>query len=272
MAYLTEENLDTWIWDLFRKTMSRLTFDGAADRVPIWTPDSQRIVYLSEGTENQGIYVKAADGTGKAEQLISEPERTIFPYSWADEGKVLLFQEFSSGSQSDIGMLSMEGDQETKLLLSEEYSEANPQVSPDGRWLAYQSNESGREEIYVRPFPDVESGRWQISNNSGNSPLWSPDGQELFYCSGNAVVAVAVETEPTFKPGNPESLFQGPFHSYLNVGMRFTVWDISPDGKRFITGRRPEQIDDESTETGFPHKINIVLNWFEELKERVPVP
>ena len=168
-------------------------------------------------------------------------------------------------------MFSMEGDQERKLLLDEEYSEAYPQVSPDGRWLAYQSNESGREEVYVRPFPEVDGGgRWQVSNNGGDSPLWSPDGQELFYRNADAVVAVAVETEPTFKPGNPETLFQGPFFSYGNVGMRFTVWDISPDGKRFITGRRLEQIDDESTEAGFPRKINIVLNWFEELKERVP--
>ena len=111
----------------------------------------------------------------------------------------------------DIGMLSMEGDHARKPLLQEKYSETEPQISPDGRWMAYASNESGKSEVYVRPFPDVNKGKWQVSTSGGNSPLWSPDGRELFYRSGDAAMAVRVETEPTFKPGKPTVLFRGTY-------------------------------------------------------------
>jgi hypothetical protein len=165
----------------------------------------------------------------------------------------------------DIGMLSMEGDHTRKPLLQEQYDEGYPRISPNGRWMAYMSYESGKAEVYVRSFPDVNKGKWQISANGGNSPLWSPDDRELFYRSGDAAMAVRVETEPIFKPGKPTVLFRG---KYLSAPNTITGWDISPDGKRFLMLKEPAANAPESRN---PRRINIVLNWFEELKQRVPV-
>jgi hypothetical protein len=146
--------------------------------------------------------------------------------------------------------------------------EFNPQISPDRRWIAYTSNESGKFEINVRPFPEVNKGRWQISAAGGNSPLWSANGRELFYRNGDAVMAVAVETEPTFKAAKPETLYRG---TYTSSSMQEKhPWDISPDGKRFLRMKGVASTGEASAAAG-PRKINIVLNWFEELKQRVPV-
>jgi hypothetical protein len=163
----------------------------------------------------------------------------------------------------------MEGDRTPKLLLQGEYAEFQPQISPDGRWLAYVSNESG-DGVYVRPFPDVDSGRWPVSTSGGDYPLWSPDGRELFYRSGDSVIAVEVETEPAFKLGKTTVLFKGTY-SYGSglVGFPNTPWDVHPDGKRFLM-LKPAGLTDEESEAGIPRKINIVVNWFEELKERLP--
>jgi serine/threonine protein kinase len=277
MSIITSGNQDIWIWHLSRKTMTRLTFDEVEDSGPIWTPNGQRIVFYSsrEGIVG-GIYSKAADGTGEVEIISSGQDRVFIPSSWSNDGNVLVILEISLAPFNlDIGMLSLEGDHERTPLLQEKHVEVGPRVSPDGRWIAYQSNESGQGEIYVRPFPDVNKGKWQVSTNGGNSPLWSPDGRELFYRSGDATVAVTVETEPTFNPGNPEVLFRGPYYSPGSEQLTFTQWDISPDGKQFLMIKEPgttggESTAEESASTG-PRKINIVLNWDEELKQRVPV-
>ena len=178
------QNQDIWIWDLVRKTMTRLTFDKKNNIGSIWTPDGKRIVYFStrEGPFG-GVYWKAADGAGADEKLASAPDRYLLPWSWSSDGKTLVMTEFSGGKHG-IEMLSMEGDRLRKPLLQhEEYDEAQPKISPDGRWMAYMSNESGQNEIYVRPFPEVNKGRWQVSTSGGAAPLWSPNGRELFYLS-----------------------------------------------------------------------------------------
>jgi serine/threonine-protein kinase len=174
-------------------------------------------------------------------------------------------------ASADIGMMSMDGDRKWKSLLREKYAERQPHVSPDGRWIAYMSNESGKNEIYVRPFPNVDGGRWQVSTSGGDRPLWSSDGRELFYQNGDAVMAVPVKAEPTFNPGTPKILFRGTFAS---GNPRGNSWDISSDGKRFLMMKAAPQ----TTETApaapafeLPRRINIVLNWTEELKQRVPV-
>jgi len=260
-----KENI--YIWDIAREIRTRLTFDEGTGNVnPLWTPDGNRILYCSsrENATFGDIYWKAADGTGVAEKLASSPGRGIYPYSWSKDGKTLVLWELTRDPvQTDIGMLSMEGDHARKGLLQEKYGELCPQVSPDGRWMAYVSSESGKGEIYVRPFPDVNKGRWQVSTDGGNSPLWSPDGREIFYRKGDATMVVRVEAEPTFNPGKPTVLFSAPFYSAMG-GM--TPWDISPDGKRFLMLKEAKPIAIE-----VPRKINVVINWFEELKQRVPV-
>ena len=223
-----------------------------------------------------GIFWKKADGTGGVELLGSASDRAITPWSLSGDGSILALGEYRYDplGKYDVGMLSMEGDRERTPLLQEEYEEQEPQISPDGRWIAYASNESGRQEIYVRSFPAVETGgRWQVSNNGGISPLWSRDGKELFYRSGDATMVVPVETDPTFKPLNPKVLFSGTYYTLPDVpGLQLaqTPWDISPDGKRFLMMKEVEATDDGSA-AEIPRKINIVLNWDEELKERVPV-
>jgi serine/threonine-protein kinase len=187
----------------------------------------------------------------------------VWPFSLSRDGNTLFFGQYiDASSATDIGMLSMENEERTpKLLLHEEFIERRPQISPDGQWLAYESNESGQFEIFVRPFPDVESGgKWQVSTNGGLTPLWSPDGKELFYRSDDTIMTVSVDTDPTFRLGTPKSLFTGPYR----------LWDISPDGKQFLLIKITETTDIESAQRG-PNKINIVTNWFEELKQRVPV-
>jgi serine/threonine protein kinase len=263
-----EDNADIWIWDIVRKTMARLTFDNRADIQPIWTLDGKRIVFASNREGNYSLYWKAADGTGEVEHLASVQDRTLTPWSWSSDGNTLVLQEISPLVHFDIGLLSMGGERTWKLLLQEEYEEIMPQVSPDGRWIAYISNESGRYEVYVRPFPDVNKGKWQVSTSGGDSPLWSPDGRELFYLSGDSTMAVAVETEPMFKPEKPKVLFRG---TYIGLAVSTSRWDISPDGKRFLMMKPGESTGEMSLE-GLPRKISIVTNWFEELKERVPVP
>jgi Tol biopolymer transport system component len=265
----TGGNEDVWIWDLVRETMSRLTFGEAEDSWPLWTPDGRRIVYRSDrGNRNFDLNMKTADGSGEVEKLVSWPNFPA-PFCWSKDGKTLLSWDYTPSTvQTGISMLSLEGDHTRVPLLEGKFNYDHPQISPDGRWLAYASNESGQNEVYVRPFPDVNKGRWQISTKGGNGPLWSPDGRELFYRDGESVMAVSVETEPIFKPGKIKLLFRGAYFS-ARVGQAvLPMWDISPDGKRFLMMK---DLAPTGSASGRPRRINIVLNWLEELKQRVPV-
>ena len=266
-------NQDIWIWDIPHKTPTKLTFDKADDSYPIWTPDGKRIVFRSlQGVGLGGVYWKSADGIGEAELLASKPDRLIYPGLFSPDGKILAVVELSLAPLGiDIGMMSMEGKREMKALLQEKYMELDPQISPDGRYVAYQSDESGKGEIYVRSFPDVNKGKWQVSSGGGNSPLWSPDGQEVFYRSGDATMSVEVSTEPTFKRGNPKILFRGTYSATTFEKIVFTLWDIHPNGKKFLMIKPAASTGAAPTAASPQPKITIVLNWLEELKQRVPV-
>jgi serine/threonine protein kinase/Tol biopolymer transport system component len=274
LSIVASGNQDIWVWDIPHKTPTRLTFDKASDFWPIWTADSKWIVFASgRGGGLARVYWKSADGIGEAELLGSKPNNYIVPGSFSRDGKILAVSEFSLSSPVvDIGMLSMEGKREMKELLQEKQEAFDPQISPDGRYMAYQSDESGKFQIYVRSFPDMTKGKWQVSSGGGNSPLWSPDGRELFYRSGDATMAVEVEKEPTFKRGNPKTLFQGTYF-FANIMQKIIVtpWDISPDGKKFLMIKPGASTAAAPTAAGPQPKIIVVTNWFEELKQRVPV-
>jgi serine/threonine-protein kinase len=268
-------NHDIWVWDFERKNLRKLTLDSTDELQPIWTPDSKRIIYFSrhEDQESGGTYWRAADGSGSVEKLIASPGRSLMPWSISDDGKSLLIQELVSLTNADISALSMEGEYERKLLLQNEYSEAQPKISPDGRLLAYVSSESSgdveQSEVYICPFPDVDEGKEQVSSGGGMCPIWAPDGKELFYLTNdNYVMAVAVKTDPTLSLGVPKPLFRN-----TNLGFIFIrgyPWDIHPDGDRFLMIKPPPGAGGNAIAPG-PRKIVIVTNWDEELKQRVSV-
>jgi serine/threonine protein kinase len=270
----TGESSDIWVWDPVRTTMTRLTFEKGYNITPLWTPDGKRIAFcslvLDQSGNVSGIFSKAADGTGQNERLSTSTDRMLLPNCLSSDGKYLVGAETPDLRRFDIGMMSMEGDHARKTLLQADYNQLQPKISPDGRWIAYISTESKKNEVYVRSFPDVNKGRWQVSTSGGDSPLWSPDGRELLYLNGDAVVAVSVKTEPNFDiVGTPQVLFRGTYVPSLPDNG--TPWDISPDGKRFLMIKPPASTSAASTAVVARPKITIVLNWFEELKQRVPV-
>ncbi len=246
---------DVWIYDLEREILTRLTFDPAADHYPVWTPDGQRIVFDSGRTgEAHNLFWKAADGTGQAERLTTSPNQQT-ANSFSPDGKRLVFLESATGLQ----VLSMEGERTSQPLFQSQFDERYGRISPDGHWIAYQSDESGRVQVYVRPFPNVEEGKWQISGDGGTEPVWAPRGQELFYRSGQAMMVVGFKTETTFTAGSPVVLFTGRYQT-SETGVNY---DISPDGQRFLMIK----------EGGAGQaQIHVILNWFEELKRLVPTP
>ncbi len=185
------EQEDIWVYDIIRENPARLTLDEASDEAPLWTPDGQRIVFASDRGGKNGLYWMAADGAGEVESISAEIDSVVIPSSCSQDGNTLVLT--ARGRNFDISVLSMEDDRTIEPLLQKEYAERQPQLSPDGQWIAYSSNESGEYEIYVRPFPDVDARRIPVSANGGTSPLWSPDGEELFYRNENSVMAVTVE-------------------------------------------------------------------------------
>ncbi len=249
---------DVWIWDLRRRTLSPLAREPALEFYSVWSPDSAEVIFSSNMSGSQGLYRRAADGTGVAEVLLDTPE-DLLPSSLSADGRALVYRSgFATGF--DLGVLDLESGEAQELLTSE-FDELNGEISPDGRFLAYQSNESGSYEIYVSPFPDVGARRWPISTAGGTEPLWSPNGSELFYRAGDDFMAVPIQTEPAFEAGNAEKLFTG---SYLTRTGR--MYDISPDGERFLVIRIGSGSDGETE----PPQLVLVLNWFQELERLVP--
>jgi Tol biopolymer transport system component len=254
---------DIWIWDFNRENMTRLTLNQSSG-FPLWTLDGKRVAF-ARGLGGE-ICWKSADGAGEEEKLGSAPGLSGTPSSWARDGKTLIagiYDIGDAGEKLDIGMITPESKGKWEPLLKESYIESWAEISPDGRWMAYQSDESGKPEVYVRPFPDVNKGKSLISAAGGDFPLWSPYTRELFYRNGDAVMAVKVETDPDFKAGKPEVLFQG---KYVQLRNRST-WAIGRDG-RFLMMKAVESAG-KAPLAESPRKINVVLNWLEELKERV---
>jgi eukaryotic-like serine/threonine-protein kinase len=261
---------DIYIWDLVRQNMMKLTLDEAGGGFPLWTPDSKRILFASRRKDSFGIYCKLADDAGEVELLGSLSDVLTIPTSWSADGKTLVVYQLNPDSKADIGTLPMEGDKTIKLLLQRKYQEGVPQISPDGQWMAYSSDESGRLEVYVRPFPNVNSGKWKVSTSGGWMQLWLKNERELLYWTQDAkMMAVAIETAPAFKPGIPRVLFELPAVSSSYMTVSAIPWDISPDGKRFLMLKSMQRTED-APGANVPKKIiNIVLNWTEELKQRL---
>jgi serine/threonine-protein kinase len=249
-----QEANEIWVYDSERGTRSRLTSVGGTD--PVWTPDGQRVAFSTGGG---GLYWTAADGSGEPELLL-QSERTISAHSWSPDGSVMAYYEISPDSARDIWMLrSTESGFVPEVYLATAANERSPAFSPDGRWIAYTSDESGRDEIYVRPYPGP-GGKWPISRQGGREPVWSSTGTELFYRQGASIMSVEVRTEQGIVAGEPRVMVSGDYGAeFTSSGSQ--TYDVANDGRRFLLTQNVEQ----ST----PRQIRIVLNWFDELKERV---
>jgi serine/threonine-protein kinase len=255
---------DIWVWDNGRGTLTQLTFDAAEELSPVWTADGSRIVFA---IGEKGIFWKASDGTGETQPLL-DSQGPARPSTWAADGTLLYY------TGSDIGRLSMVGAPKAETLLGTNFVEARSALSPDGRWVAYESNESGRFEIYVRPFPDVSSGRWLVSTSGGVEPDWAPDGHALFYRTAGAgtpdqrLMSVTVEGKAAaFVAYAPEPLFA---LTGIRLAGLVRNYDVAPDGERFLFTKRLVGASSDA-EGSASSRIIVVENWFEELKRLVPV-
>ncbi len=248
---------DVWVYDVEQGTLSRLTFEGELNTRPEWTPDGSRVTFMSSRSGQRALHWKPWDGSGPAELLISS-NRPIQEAWWSRDGEVLVYREGPGGPTSrDIKYIRPGIDSVPSTFLATEFDELNPTLSPDGNWLAYTSNESGRAEVYVRPFPGP-GGRWQVSTDGGSEPRWTNGGGELVYRSAtNDLVSVDVRTEPTFSVGVRRVLFDAVDYE-RDGGLAHVPYDITPDDQTFVFIRSQ----------GGSFDIVVVINWFEELLRR----
>ena len=250
-------NRDVYVYDLAQSTSNRVTFSARYNDRPIWTPEGEHLVYGSQRDE-PGLFMKAADGTG-GEIRLTTNALGPHPDAFSPDGAHLVYW---AGQPSDLFLLSMEADFVSQPLFAEVFDEDFSAISPDGRWIAYESNEEEETQVYVQPFPNIEDGKWVISRESGAIPVWGPDGRELFYwnTNGAAMMRVAVESEPTFSAGNPEELFSTGSYFFDKPG-----FDVSSDG-RFLLMKSVGEAESLSEEVS----AVVVYNWFEELNRLAP--
>ncbi len=257
---------DIWIYDLMRDTLTRLTFEGL-NNFPIWTPDGKRVAYKSQRAGTFYIFWTPADGSGAEERLTTVGGTNQQPFSFSPDGRTLTYHQQDPKTGFDLWVLPMQGERKPQLFLQTPFNERSGRLSPDGRWLAYMSDESGRYEVYVRPFPG-SGGKWQISTEGASEITWSPRGNELFFRTGEQrekMMVVDIQTQPTFSAGKPRQLFEGPYASNAARGSWTNDYSIAPDGQRFLM-LKPKEQQQQTALT----QINVVLNWFEELKPKVP--
>jgi serine/threonine-protein kinase len=214
------------------------------------------------------LYWQAADGTGSAEPLTTAGAGITYATSFSRDGALVVSEQRGEGTSWDISLLSMDGKSQPTTILRTTFAERNAEVSPDGRWIAYQSTESPPSQIYVRPFPDVNRvGLWQISTSGGIQPMWAPNGRELLFIDGkDMLTSVPVQTSPVFVHGNPTQLFE---IKSISIGVaQSRHYDISPDGKRFVVIK--DMLAPGGAQSA-PPSLTVVLNLQEELRQRVPV-
>ena len=229
---------DIWVFDTERDMATRLTFDSRNESSPIWSPDDRRLVFFGDYPGRSDLFSIPADGTGTAETLLSN-DRSNIPSDCSEDGKTILVQTATAGlSVTDLQIYSV-GEKKSVPWLSTPFVERQGRFSPDGRWVSYDSDESGRMEVYVRGMSS-SGGKWRVSNDGGSSSVWSRDGKELFYLSPDStLMSVAVRPGEGFGSGNPIPLFKIP-GEILTLGV-VTQYDVSSDGRFLMNLNTPTQ-------------------------------
>jgi eukaryotic-like serine/threonine-protein kinase len=246
---------DVWIYDVARGLRSRFTFERAADSRPIWSPDGSKVVFSSSRNGDLDLYIKSFSGSGE-EQLLLAADGSQAPGSWSSDGRYLAYSTFGGPSMSDIWVLPFFGDRKPIPFLQTQFHEETPEFSPDGRWIAYTSTESGRYQVYVAPFPGP-GRKWQISAGEGRFPRWRKDGRELYYLApDNTITAVQIRLEDSaVDVGASTALFKTP--PVYSTG---TIYRVTPDGERFLVNT--------ALEDPFSAPLTVVQNWSAALRKR----
>lgn len=255
----TTRKQDIWLFDLARGTESKFTVDPADDSWPTWSPDGNRIVWMSDRTKKSGLYMKAANGSGQ-DELLFESVNSKYPVQWSPDGRFLLYREFDPQKRSDLWILPIEDERKPYPWLSTQFEESSWRgFSHDGKWLAYSSNETGRSEIYIQAFVPGEpasGAKWPISTGGGTMPTWRRDGRALYYYDNKGkMMEVDVTLGPKIVAGVPREVFDiGPLRADMN-----RAWSMTGDGQRFLFVTRAEDAD--------LSPFTVVLNWMAELKK-----
>ena len=247
-----QNNTDIWMFDSTRTT--RFTFDTSVDRFPIWSPDGSRFVFDSNRKSNRDLYGKSSDNAGVEEMLFESPEDKV-PWDWSPDGKSLLYSVVSNSKKgsADLWVLPLDGDRKPHIFLATDAEERQAQFSRDGNWVAYESDESGKYQIYLRPFPGP-GGQWQVSTSGGVQPRWRADGKELYYIApdGKLMATSVTAKGAAFEPGTPVALFQTRIWGGGTNATNGLQYDVAPDGKFLIN---------VVTEDAAASSITVLLNW-----------
>jgi hypothetical protein len=246
-----------WTWDVARRTLTRLPFDSPSENYPTWSSDGKRIVATLDSGSATNIFWRPADGTGVVERLSGSPNMQSST-AMSPDGTRLVVGELRPATGLDLMMIPLQPRGPAVPLIETKFNELNAEFAPKGQWLAYESNESGREEVYVRPFPSVEGGKWQVSTSGGRTPIWSRDGRELFYLSSdNRLMGVRIEPGTSWRTTPPAQVLQSRYFEAGTGSPR--TFDVARDG-RFL------MIKQDSSNA--PHNLVVVQHWLEELQRR----
>jgi Tol biopolymer transport system component len=254
------QNNDIWVYDISRGTLTRVTFDGTA-AAPVWSPDGKRIAYTSFKNGQFVILWKPADGSGMEEMLVNPQFSMQVPLSFTPDGSFLAYMFSNPNAHIQVNLAPLHGERIPKPLVASQFDDNGGLFSPDGRWLAYFSNESGQFEVYVQPFPGP-GGKLQISASGGYGPVWARSSQELFYEDGNQIFSAGVTTHPHFVSSTPHPVV--PFTpGVIGLFSYNRIFDVAPDGQRFL-------VVENSGENKGPEELHLVEGWLDELARRPP--
>lgn len=260
IVQIGEGTTTLWVYDFGRNTLTPIGSSAGSSQAPLFTADGARVIYRGTRQGFRNIYWRPVDGSGEEERLTTKPDVIQTPTSVSSDGRWLMFSEAGAHESGGVGIwvMRLDGDRTPQHLFPAPAGESDGQLSPDGKWVAFEASVSSRQEIYVAPFPGPGPRR-QVSTDGGTEPLWSRDGRELLFQSGTRLMGVTVTPGAAFSAGAPHLVHEGRFIKSVNGN---TSWSVTGDGHRFL---RIQQVDPERAITHF----ELVLNWFSELK---PVP